>query len=444
VPTTTILPQPIQTHTTNDGNQTPHGHSSTHTNPFTFNNNSGNAHTSAHTSSSSPPQVDTNSNTHTQQQLLQADAHNNMVCHNEVDLDVATRVHEALTEMGLITYFDAHENKLETQIRTGIEKTSLVLLFISKSYVSMLTAGGYDPTMDTHTHNGGSGSADTHNTHGGLHSTGSGASLLASMHTHLMYSHTSGSHHSNRNMNQVEYTHALDVLGPKRIIPIVLEEEYNQLYRLPECFQHIKTCGQSSTTMIGDSDVVCLYDDYEFDTGITQLIDIVYANIRPLRASNWRSLTNKHGSNLQHLDSNPTHTQSHTNSGSSSLSPNTQPQGSSSSNKSSPRKSQSASTGSLLSNIDSKYLSKKARQALESYKQSSKQRAKVSRKLRSIKQRKEGEQGKNDSVCAVVDMLLLLVNFTNTILSPNSNDFKLSLSSFCRTIDSVGNHWNGC
>jgi hypothetical protein len=355
-----------------------------------------------------------------------------MVCHNEVDLDVATRVHEALTEMGLITYFDAHENKLETQIRTGIEKTSLVLLFISKSYVSMLTAGGYDPTMDTHTnshtHNGGSGSADTHSTHG-LHSTGSGASLLASMHTHLMYSHTSGSHHSNRNMNQVEYTHALDVLGPKRIIPIVLEEEYNQLYRLPECFQHIKTCGQSSTTMIGDSDVVCLYDDYEFDTGITQLIDIVYANIRPLRASNWRSLTNKHGSNLQHLDSNPTHTQSHTNGGSSSLSPNTQQQGSSSSNKS------------LLSNIDSKYLSKKARQALESYKQSSKQRAKVSRKLRSIKQRKDGEQGKTTVFVLWWICCCCWSTLQNTILSPNSNDFKLSPCSFCLTIDSVGNHW---
>jgi hypothetical protein len=159
---------------------------------------------------------------------------------------------------------------------------------------------------------------------------------------------------------QVEYAHALEVLGHKRIIPIIIDEDYSELYRLPECLSQLK---------LNEGLSVNLYDEYEFDSGITQLIDIVYSSIRPLRQANWKSLSHanphKKVSDPKVIDmsiANGPHRRS-LHSGTAGADGDEGESGHT--KKKSPKKN-------VLAGVDTKNLSKKARSALESYRSSKK------------------------------------------------------------------------
>jgi hypothetical protein len=112
---------------------------------------------------------------------------------NEFDLEIAARVNEALTEIGLITFFDSHETKMETQIRTAIDKTSLMLMFVSKNYINMLNAGFNGSATNA------SGSGDEEDSKSRTHSMANiySASAQGGVHSHA--------HQHFKNMNQVTY-----------------------------------------------------------------------------------------------------------------------------------------------------------------------------------------------------------------------------------------------
>lgn len=143
------------------------------------------------------------------------------------DREIATRIHATFIEQGLITWFDPNEKKIETQIRNAVENTSLMVVLISQAYVDML-----------------------------------------------------GHNNIKKNSLHLEFMHGLEVLGAKRMIPVIIDENYSALYKLPEPLDVLKR----------NDNAVIMVDDGEFDYASTKLIDTIFESITPLRVKNWRTL----------------------------------------------------------------------------------------------------------------------------------------------------------
>lgn len=318
---------------------------------------------------------------------------------NEYDVELASRVNEALAEMGLITFFDSHEAKLETQVRTAIDKASLMLMFISKNYVNMLNAGLSGTAMGL--------ANDEEDEATRIQTMAHIYAAAASQHGH--------SHLHFKNMNQVEYAHALEVLGHRRIVPIIIDEDYSELYRLPECLSQLKH---------NEELCVSLYDEYEFDSGITQLIDIIYSNIRPLRQANWKTLAHS-CLHVHRKLSDPTNT---TNIAETSNSGNKA--GSGTDGQIASRRKSSSTKKSALAGVDSKNLSKKARAALESYRSSKKQgnKGKIIHKAKIITYKNGVEF--YTIITIFIYIYIICDNVTVVLLMQNVGDGSISESKY--------------